>query len=112
MKIPWLQIEPDEETKLRLLRMESILTAHTLQLTNISVKENKIMADIANLTEDLIAIKAGVSAALAKIEELKAQIAAITPGAATQEQIDALDVLTEDIKSSLSPDVPPPPPEG
>ena len=69
------------------------------------------MADIQNLTEDLIAIKTGVTAALAKIEELKAQIAAIPAGVASQEQLDALDVLTEDIKSALAPaDVPPPPP--
>ena len=84
---------PDSDTTARLDRIEKL----------IKLKGDSIMADIANLNEDLDAIKAGVQVALVAIEELKAQIAAIPVGAATQEQLDALDAKTEEIKSLLSP---------
>ena len=114
MKIPWIEIAPDSETKAQLSRIEQLLVTGlsnvTAHLISINLKENKIMADIQNLSDDLDAIKAGVDSAIVLIAELKAQIAAIPAGAATQEQLDALDAKTEAIKAALNPDVPPPPP--
>lgn len=68
-------------------------------------RENKIMADIENISADLDQIKLGILDAQGAIAELKEQIAAIVPGAATQEQLDALDAKTEEIKLLLNPAV-------
>lgn len=75
-------------------------------LKTILQKENSIMADIANLKEDLATIKSGVDSALLKIAELQALIANIPPAAATQADLDELDAKTEEIKAILSPPVP------
>jgi hypothetical protein len=94
-----------EDLKVKLSQIDASVGLLISHVINIQMKENKIMADIQNLSDDLDAIKAGVDAAIVLIAELKAQIAAIPAGAATQEQLDALDAKTEAIKAALAPPV-------
>lgn len=87
-------------------RLDLILGALKIinfNITKLTERMTKLMADIQNLSDDLDQIKAGVLDAQTAIAELQAQIAAITPGAATQEQLDALDAKTEEIKALLTP---------
>jgi hypothetical protein len=63
VKIPWLQIEPDEETKGRLSSIESELVKLTAAITNLILKEKVEMVSVEE-------IKAKIAATL---EEVKAQ---------------------------------------
>jgi predicted nucleic acid-binding Zn-ribbon protein len=106
MKLPWIQIQPDDTTRDKLQELINSQLNMLVYLQAINRKGNAIMADIANISEDLDQIKAGVTNAIQAITDLQAQIAAIQPGAATQEQLDALDVKTEEIKAMLTPATP------
>jgi len=102
MEITWLTF-PDKYVREKLEGMQNSIFILQRQVGNLIRKEDEIMADVQNLSDDLDQIKAGVLAAQAAIADLKAQVAAIQPGAATQEQLDALDAKTEEIKALLSP---------
>jgi septal ring factor EnvC (AmiA/AmiB activator) len=68
------------------------------------------MADLTRLQAALDALGVDVSEVSAKIDDLKAQIAALSVGQITQEQIDALAAAAEAVDASLdastAPDVP------
>jgi predicted nucleic acid-binding Zn-ribbon protein len=106
MKLPWIQIQLDDTTRDKLQELINSQLNMLVYLQAINRKGNAIMADIANISEDLDQIKAGVTNAIQAIADLQAQIAAIQPGAATQEQLDALDAKTEEIKAMLTPATP------
>jgi len=87
--------------------MNTLLLVVILACTIINFYELRgLMVTIENVTEDLEVIKEGLNTLsngldviVALIADLKAQIGAGVP--VTQEQLDALDVATEEIKAAL-----------
>ncbi len=77
--------------------------------------EKNIMADLSRLEAALGALGVDVTEVSAKIDDLKAQIAALSEGAVTQEQIDALAATAEGLDAAFdattAPDSPEPAPE-
>lgn len=74
------------------------------QLLALDTKVNTIMKTEQNLSDDLDAIQAGVTAALAAQADLKAQIAALVAGEpVNQAQLDALVEKADAIAASLTP---------
>lgn len=69
-------------------------------------KVDLLMAKEADLQADLDKIAAGVTAAVASIADLKAQIAALGTGPVTQEQLDALTAQADSIVAALTPTTP------
>jgi cell division protein FtsB len=123
-RMPWddphEHLEDMEHAELRMLRW--IINAQvTIGRTLIVLMEGqeKIVADLTALTAQLEEVKASaevasaaVLAALdatsAQIADLKAQIDALTVGAVTQEQIDALadaDAIVDSITAAVTPAV-------
>ncbi len=61
----------------------------------------KMMADASKLQSDIDAIAANVATAVTAIGNLEAQIAALSAGQVTQEQIDAMDAEVSAAKDAL-----------
>jgi hypothetical protein len=76
------------------------------RLIAIKAQGDIIMASEADLQADLDKIAAGVTAAIASIADLKAQIAALGTGPVTQAQLDALTAQADSIVAELTPPTP------
>lgn len=73
-------------------------------LTGLIAQGAQIMKSEQNLSDDIDAIQAGVTAALQSQADLKAQIAALIAGEpVSQDQLDALVAKADAIAASLSP---------
>jgi hypothetical protein len=70
-------------------------------IRHIDKRLEHIMADISGLTTDVETLTASVSSASTALNDLADQIAVLTAGAVTQEQIDALDASVKAASSAL-----------
>lgn len=59
------------------------------------------MTDITELTTDVTALTTAVSGASAALDDLASQVANLTAGEVTQDQIDALDATVQAANSAL-----------
>lgn len=83
-------------------------------LIHLTRQENEEMADISQLTTDVATLTSAVSAAGAALDDLATQVANLTAGNVTQDQINALDdsvnAATAALDGAVSKDDPTPTP--
>ena len=64
--------------------------------------------DISKLQADVPALKTAVEGLIASVASLKAQVAALSPGSVTQDQLDAIDKTAEDALAEATATLTPP----
>lgn len=129
VKLPWLQVEPDDETKAQLARIEAALVALTKKEEIDSDKETQEMAQIDEIRQKIANTLSEVRSQGTKIasinslmDGMRQQIIDLAAaGGASQEVLEGLSIIFEEAKKNsadintaiaenTAPENPPPPP--